>query len=858
MRCSVVCRPGCCFLLFAAASFAGEPAPAPKFPQDRPADMGHIRIEARVDLQEKVFAAVATLDAVAQRPLRSVRLNAVDFEVERVLFAFGEAAPQPCEFENDGEHVIVLPGAEIPADRKFRIIIHYRVQDPTSGLSFFSPDDDPDAPYLMWSQGQSITNRYWVPCFDHPNEMQTTEIVCTVARPYMAISNGRLLKQLDNEDGTRTFHWLQSQPHVAYLMTLVVGEFERQSITWRGRPVEYYARPKYADRIERTFRNTPRMLDFFSDKIGVEYPWDKYAQVCCYGFGGGMENTSATTMREMMLHDERAMLDDDEDGLIAHELAHQWWGDLLTCADWAHLWLNEGFASYFEALWDEHNLGPDEFAYNMSQKARGAIDGGKDRPIVDRRYPDPDSQFDSRAYPKGAWVLHMIRRRLGDELFWKAIQTYCTRHQHQTVETDDLRRAIEDVTGRSFGRFFYDWTERPGCPVVTIRYEWLEDDEMASIRVRQTQKDEAFVFPLTVEFCFTDDEAPPIVLRREIDEKDVRIFYPLPRRPEYIRVDPNNEVLMDLKLELPRGMNAKLLAKDANVVGRIRAAGSLGRSMSRRDIRILAKALPAEKFWGVQAAIARALGDDGSDEARDALLAGLKLEGPKARRAIVEQLGNFPDDKAAKEALAAVLEKGDPSYRVEAAAIEAYARLAGEEGVAKITPYLEKDSDWDILRRAALRGLGDVGSQAAASTLIEWSAAGKPRPCRSAAVEAIGQLLSGEVELDDATEKQCVEAVMKCLSHANRRMQFTAVRALGMMGDRARPALEKLDKLAAGSGRIKGAAKRAAEQIRGGSKASAQMKDLRESIDQLRKQVDELKDEVERMEAKGKKATETE
>ncbi len=191
-------------------------------------------------------------------------------------------------------------------------------------------------------------------------------MIVTTKRGFQVSSNGHLVSKKENRaDDTVTFHWLQDKPHVAYLVSLIVGDIEIVTDTWRDKPVEYWVHPRYEERVERTFKNTKRMLDFFSDKIGVEYPWDRYAQLCCYAYGGGMENTAATTLGDNSLHDERSILDSNTDGLIAHELAHQWWGDLLTCRDWAHLWLNEGFASYFQALWKEHDLGADEFAYDM-------------------------------------------------------------------------------------------------------------------------------------------------------------------------------------------------------------------------------------------------------------------------------------------------------------------------------------------------------------------------------------------------------------------------------------------------------------------------------------------------------------
>ena len=463
------------------------------FPAERPLDITHIKLDMRVDLGSKTVTSRAKVDGVALRRLGTIRLDAVDFEISKVSVQVGDTSPAKCAYENDGRHLSIDLPRPLQVGEHVGVTVEYQLRDPANGLHFFGPsEEEPDAPLLVWSQGQSITNRYWVPCYDHPNENQTTEIVCTVDKPNIAISNGKLLNVKDNGDGTQTFHWRQDQPHVSYLMTIVVGEFASKTETWRGKPITYYVRKKFADWMDNSFSNTRAMLDFFSDKIGVDYPWDKYAQVCCYSFGGGMENTSSTTLGERTLHDDKAHLDTSSDGLVAHELAHQWWGDLLTCKDWSHLWLNEGFASYFQALWTEEDLGADEFAYDMLQKSRRAIKGGKKKPIVYRNYDRPGEQFDSRAYPKGAWVLHMVRRRLGDALFWKAIGAYCNQHKFSTVETVNLRKAIEQVSGYSFERFFYDWTERAGHPEVELKYEYLSDEKLGKVGIKQTQKSAAF------------------------------------------------------------------------------------------------------------------------------------------------------------------------------------------------------------------------------------------------------------------------------------------------------------------------------------------------------------------------------
>ena len=244
----------------------------------------------------------------------------------------------------------------------------------------------------------------------------------TVAAGYDVLSNGKLVDKKENAgDKTVTFHWVQDKCHPSYLITLVVGHFDIVEETWEGIPVTYYVPKGLKHTIEPTFGHTRDMITFFSKRFGVRYPWDKYAQVVVEQFvAGGMENTSATTLTKSILADKRSLLDGPSDDVVSHELAHQWWGDMLTCRDWAHIWLNEGWASFAEVLWDEHSQGRDAGSWNLMQTSVGAMSvfGTKGRPIVDRYYDNPDSMFDSRVYPKGAWVLHILeRRRLGEDVF---------------------------------------------------------------------------------------------------------------------------------------------------------------------------------------------------------------------------------------------------------------------------------------------------------------------------------------------------------------------------------------------------------------------------------------------------------
>ncbi len=847
-------------LVCAALALAGRPAAAEdptRFAADRPLDCLHIKLDLNVDLEAKHVEGTARIDLVALREVMTITLNAVDLETRSVTLARGSRRPAPARYTNDGKLLEVLLDTPLDAGDPVTLTIEYSVDNPSSGLHFYGPSpDEPDVPYVVWSQGESITNRHWFPCFDNPNEMQTTELIVTAKSNYKVSSNGRLLSRTENTDaGTVTYHWLQDKPHVSYLVSLIVGEFHIEREMWRGKPVEYWVHPRYKDRIARSFRNTTRMLDFFSDSIGVEYPWDRYAQICCEGFGGGMENTSATTLGNRTLHDERSFLDSNADGLIAHELAHQWWGDLLTCRDWAHLWLNEGFASYFEALWDEYDLGADEFSYNMHQKAARARRGGTKRPIVDRAYGHSRSMFDSRAYPKGAWVLHMIRRRLGDDLFWQVLNRYATDHAYQTVETVDLRKTIEAVTGQSFERFFHDWTGRPGHPEVSVSYKWLNDDQLAKVSIKQTQKEAAFHFPLRLEFHFDDDVAP-VVVEREITEKQMSFYYPLPQAPTMFRVDPEQAVLMDLKEQKGRDLWKAQLLDDPSPAARIRAARHFEESRSDNDRKLLASALQDEAFWGVTREIAGALSESGGDIARDALIAGLQFENHRARRACAEELRSFHGDPAVIDAVRPLVVDGDPSYYVESAAIATYARLKPDDGFEVMKQVLGRESRREVIRSAALSGLGRLGSPQVIGLLCEWTRPDKPRLARPSAIRALAQVTK-DTHLDDATYERIVAALTEALDDTGYRVRMTAAGTLGSISEpaRARPVLAKLESMAANDGhrRVRSAAERTIEAIEKGEPAQVQLAELRDELKEVTEKSKDFADRLEKLEGKMEK-----
>lgn len=835
---------------------------------DRPVDIHNIRLDLRVDLPKKTVDGRATLQLCNLRPLSSFALDAVDFEINKVSLQGGDQEEQPNAYHYDGQKLTIAWDKSWPIKHEATLRIDYRVREPKQGLHFFGPTPaEPNVPLQVWSQGEPITNRHWIPCLDQPNQRQTTEIVVTVADGLDVVSNGTLVERHDNSDKTVTYDWREDNPYAAYLITLVVGKFEVVREEWKGRPVVYYVPVGRRDDVQRTFGHTREMLTFLSDRFGIEYPWDKYAQVVVEQFtAGGMENVSATTLTDRCLKDARSLVDETSDSLIVHEMGHQWWGDMVTCRDWTHTWLNEGFASYVEALWAEHHDGADEGAYNMLLKARRAMNGGRERPIVDRRYPGPDSMFDDRAYPKGAWVLHMLRRRLGDDVFFKCLQRYGTDFKYKVADTEDLRKVFERETGRSLERFFYDWTERPGHPVLEVQTDFDPDTHQAIVSVKQTQSGDAFHFPLRVKFSLPartapsegEEEAPGLQRPRledlDVTEKEQTFHFTFPDRPSMVEIDPDLSLLAELKETKSRQLWRAQLLPGASVISRYRAAQHFAQGASAGDGDLLAGVLASDKFWAVQAEAAASLSSIGGPEARDALIAGLKLAHPKVRRACAEQLGKYKRDAKASSALKELLAKGDASYNVEAEALGAYAKLQQPDAVAVIKPWLDRSSNGEVLRSAALRALGSSEDMAVLDTLLSWAQRGKPRACRSAALLAAGQLARNGTATEEQ-QRRVVKAITDSIEGETGFMQLGAATALRDLGRAATPALPTLEALLAREpeGRRHEMLRRTIEQIRSGAPAAPELTRIQQELDKLRQDNAALKERLDRVEKYEKK-----
>jgi aminopeptidase N len=348
----------------------------------------------------------------------------------------------------------------------------------TKGLYFINPQGrEPNKPTLIWTQGETEHNSKWFPTIDSPNERMTQEIRLTVEDKYRTISNGELKSSISNPDGTRTDFWGMDLPHAPYLAAVIVGDYIEIRDEWEGMQVNYYVEKEFEEGAKIVFQNTPEMIGFFSDLLGVRYPWQKYDQVVVRDFvSGAMENTTITVFMEELNLDERGAIDSEWDGIIAHELFHQWFGNLVTTESWSNLTLNEAFANYSEYLWYEYKEGKDDADMHHVSEMEQYFEESKEKQedLIRFYYEDNEDMFDSHSYAKGGRILHMLRRHLGDQAFFKSLNLYLNQHSFGSVEVHDLRLAFEKVTGQDLNWFFNPWFLNSGHPILEYEVDYSQ------------------------------------------------------------------------------------------------------------------------------------------------------------------------------------------------------------------------------------------------------------------------------------------------------------------------------------------------------------------------------------------------
>lgn len=720
------------------------------------------------------------------------------------------------------------------------------------GGMYFADTEDRDPP--VWNQMHTLNEPFgaanWFPCLDYPNDRMVTEMIVTVPERFATLSNGALINQRPAEDGWRTDHWRQEIPHVIYLISLVVGEFAIVEDDWRGVPVPYYVEPDHVGDAIPSWGRTPDMIEFFSDYTGVPYPYEKYAQVHVRDFrAGGMEHTTATTLFENAIITNDARLDNDMNGLVAHELVHQWFGDLLTCESWGELWLNESFATYFDALWHEHDEGENSFLEKMRGNMRSYIGGSNryTRPIVTNTFKNPSEMFDHHSYPKGACVLHMLRNELGDDLFRESVRLYTREHYNGLVDTDDWMEAIEAATGRPMDRFFEQWVFRAGHPKVEVEQEYLSGMGMLKLTIRQTQETEegepAFAFPLEV-IVHTENgsvmETVPVSLREET------AFIECPP-PLAIEIDPKLHVLMELDFSKPEDMLLRELRDGSTIISRIRAAEALAENKAGRVVNALLEAAKTDPYWLAQAEAVNALGEIRTDAARDALLELAEHPHPKVRDRVADQLGKFHKDEQAIQALIGRF-ANDESINVISSAARALGRAGLENGYAVLSERIGQESWGNRIHFAVMDALVQLEEPEAFSSLKQFAEPGHRREIRAHAIRNLGVL----AEAAGVHEGEALNALTRYLDSDSADIRRAAAQGLGALGDEA--ALDALRPVSRDdpAGNVREAASNAMEEIRERESELAaenatrveeledQQKKLEERIEELETLVDKL------------------
>ncbi|HVJ14568.1 MAG TPA: M1 family aminopeptidase [Polyangiaceae bacterium] len=835
-----------------ACSSAGGPfvltGTTRKYERSRPFTITHLFLDLALDFEKRSVHGTATLDFERRsREDARLELDARAFDVQAVELQDSKGRFGAVAFDYDGE-VLTVSGL----GERGKLRVRYSAT-PRRGLYFLRPDDKvKDRPRQVWSQCQDEDARHWFPCLDKPHVKMTTELRVAVPHGYSALSNGELKSQEKPKakGAPWVYHFALEKPHPSYLVTLVAGEFDvvedrPAKVGDQTIPVTYYLPRGRKQDAKRSLGETPNMIELFSRLLGVDYPWERYSQVVVSDFiFGGMENTTATTLYEHALVDERGAPDISANDLVAHELAHQWFGDFVTCRDWSHAWLNEGFATYFEHVEREHRLGRDEYDYGIAadlESYLGEVRGRYQRPIVCRDYSEPIDLFDRHLYEKGSLVLHMLRRELGDALFFEGVRRYLERHAHGIVETTDLMRAFEEVSGRSLERFFDDWVYRPGHPDIKVKISW--EDGLLSVNLKQKQKGDnvpsAFSLPLEIEVV--DKQGKRTRHQKIVSEEQGALSLELDARPKFVVFDPDFRVIGNVTIEAPGDMLRAQLREGSTAYARFSAADALARRDEPPTIRSLGESARDEKeAWMVRAEAARALGKIRAEEAFAELAELARTEHPKVRRAVMSALGAFKKPEAAT-VLAAIARK-DPSYLVEAEAARALGRTKQPAALRPLLAMVDRASWGDVTRAGALDGMAALRDEQALDTVIQRTAYGYPTRGRRAAIAALAAL---------SDSRRVREHLENLLEDRDPHLKIEVVAALERLGDtRARGALRRLQ-----DGELDGRVlRRVREAIRElGDSGSTERKRLHDEVESLREDLAELKTRLSKIESLRKK-----
>ncbi|GAB3225432.1 hypothetical protein GCM10027346_06670 [Hymenobacter seoulensis] len=710
-------------LLGAAPAFAQSPAARPDSSATLPYRetarkinaLVHTKLDVRFDYAKRYLYGK---EWVTLQPLAyatdSLRLDAKGMDIKSVTMVNG-ADTKTLKYDYNQEQLNIRLDKLYTPGQQYTVYIEYTAKpnelkakgsaaiSDAKGLYFINPDStEAGKPVQIWTQGETESSSAWFPTIDKPNQKTTSEISMTVPSKYVTLSNGALVSQKPAGAGLRTDTWKMELPHAPYLFMMAVGDFKIAKDTWRGKEISYYLEPKYAPFAKQIFGHTPEMLEFFSQRLGVDYAWNKYAQIVVRDYvSGAMENTSATLHGEFLQKDAREALDAEYangESVIAHELFHQWFGDLVTAESWSNLTVNESFADFSEALWAEHKYGQDAADAHAYQYMRNYLRSPQDaqKHLVRFHYADKEDMFDLVSYQKGGQILNMLRNHLGDDVFFAGLKKYLTDNRFGNGEAHQLRLALEAVSGQDLNWFFNQWYFNAGHPVVTIDYAWDAARKEQSVTIKQTQPGKPFQLPMAVDVYVNGKPQRHMVTMRQATET---FRFPAASKPTLVNVDADKVLLWQKTDNKPFEDFVYQYKTAPRYVDRREAiAAAAAKPTTDAAARNLLLAGLTDNYYGLRLATLSSL------KLEDKAMA--KAAAPVLRRQLAREK-NTNNQAALLLALAELKDKKDQkaftqalnsqSYAVQGAALQGLVQVQPKQALAKAQS-LEKDAQGSLSR----------------------------------------------------------------------------------------------------------------------------------------------------------------
>ncbi|KPL12336.1 MAG: aminopeptidase [Bacteroides sp. SM23_62] len=667
--------------------------------RNRDFDALHYRITLDVDMENKSLAGVNTMTFIPlNEGLETITLDAVSLVVKEVV----DINESPLSFhQSEDKLTIMLP---VPYSHRDTVVlsIKYYLKEQVLGLRFIDATDE--NPFQVSSDCFPNKARQWIPCYDDPHDKITQDLIVTVDAKYKVLSNGSLAGIRENKrEGKHTYHWKQSLPHSTYLINLSIADYAVIRDSLGSLPVNYWVYPWHVEDAKRSFKKTPSMIEFFNDLYQYDYPWAKYDQVLSAYMGGGAEATSATILGERAVTDRRGALDFSFEGVIAHEIAHQWWGDLVTLRSWEHTWMNESFGTYSDYLYKVHAWGPEEGAYDLIRKKNAYLREAHNRymrPVVFNRYESPGQNFDSHTYPKGACILHMLRYILGDDSFFRTLSTFLHRHEFQPVTTQDFMKCVKDVTGKNMDWFFEQFLFNPGHAVFEVTQEWDESMKTLSLKIVQTQDqwDKVPIYQIPVNIGLYSAQEKKIK-KVWLDEKTEVFEFKLDTKPLLVRFDDGNYLLKEWTFK-KREEELIYQARKDDLTGRLWAVNELSDFRdSQKTVGVWSEIALNDTFWAVRKAAVKQLGKLNNGRNRNIFHTALNDTNSKVRAAALVALADI-DDKDIIPLCRNIFET-DESYLVMAEAVKLIGKFGDETQLTFLHEARKITSARDVVSRAA-------------------------------------------------------------------------------------------------------------------------------------------------------------